>query len=64
MDKRIVKQKFLDDLDNEIIIEEERKNRENGVMGVPTYIINDGITLTGSQPVDSLVRLLEHINSD
>ena len=64
MDKRIIKQKFLDDLDNEIIIEEERKNRENGVMGVPTYIINDGITLTGSQPVDSLVRLLEHINSD
>ena len=64
MDKRIVKQKFLDDLDNEIIIEEERKNRENGVMGVPTYIINDGITLTGSQPVDSLVKLLEHINSD
>ena len=54
----------MDDLDNEIIIEEERKNRENGVMGVPTYIINDGITLTGSQPVDSLVRLLEHINSD
>ena len=63
MDKRIIKQKFLDDLDNEIIIEEERKNRENGVMGVPTYIINDGITLTGSQPVDSLVKLLEHINS-
>ena len=23
------------------------KNRENGVMGVPTYVINDGITLTG-----------------
>ena len=63
MDKRIIKQKFLDDLDNDIIIEEERKNRENGVMGVPTYIINDGITLTGSQPVDSLVKLLEHINS-
>ena len=44
--------------------EEERKNRENGVMGVPTYVINNGITLTGSQPVDSLVKLLKHINSN
>ena len=45
-------------MDNETIIEEEKKNRENGVMGVPTYVINDGITLTGSQSVDSLVKRL------
>ena len=49
-------------MDNETIIEEEKKNRENGVMGVPTYVINDGITLTGSQSVDSLVKLLKHMS--
>ena len=64
LDKEIIRNKFLDNKDNENVIEEERKNRENGVMGVPTYVINDGITLTGSQPVDSLVKLLKHINSN
>ena len=64
LDKEIIRKKFLENKDNENVIEEERKNRENGVMGVPTYVINDGITLTGSQPVDSLVKLLKHINSN
>ena len=64
LDKEIIRKKFLENEDNQNVIEEERKNRENGVMGVPTYVINDGITLTGSQPVDSLVKLLKHINSN
>ena len=64
LNKEIIRNKFLENKDNENVIEEERKNRENGVMGVPTYVINDGITLTGSQPVDSLVKLLKHINSN
>jgi len=64
LDKEIIRKNFLENKDNENVIEEERKNRENGVMGVPTYVINDGITLTGSQPVDSLVKLLKHINSN
>ena len=59
-----IRKKFSEDVDNETIIEEEKKNRENGVMGVPTYVINDGITLTGSQSVDSLVKLLKHMSSN
>ena len=64
LNKEEIKKKFSEDVDNETIIEEEKKNRENGVMGVPTYVINDGITLTGSQSVDSLVKLLKHMSSN
>lgn len=64
LNKEEIRKKFSEDLDNETIIEEEKKNRENGVMGVPTYVINDGITLTGSQSVDSLVKLLKHMSSN
>ena len=64
LNKEEIRKKFSEDVDNETIIEEEKKNRENGVMGVPTYVINDGITLTGSQSVDSLVKLLKHMSSN
>ena len=64
LNKEEIRKKFSEDVDNETIIEEEKNNRENGVMGVPTYVINDGITLTGSQSVDSLVKLLKHMSSN
>ena len=64
MDAEKIRNKFENDDDRSIIISEEQGNRENGVMGVPAYIIDDGITLTGSQPVDSIVKLLQHLNKN
>ena len=64
MDAEKIRNKFENDDDRSIIIIEEQGNRENGVMGVPAYIIDDGITLTGSQPVDSIVKLLQHLNKN
>ena len=64
MDDKKIRNKFENDDDNSTIINEEQSNRENGVMGVPSYIIDDGITLTGSQPVDSIVKLLRHLNKN
>ena len=64
MDDKKIRNKFENDDDNSTIINEEKSNRENGVMGVPSYIIDDGITLTGSQPVDSIVKLLRHLNKN
>jgi len=64
MDEEKIRNKFENDDDRSIIISEEQSNRENGVMGVPAYIIDDGITLTGSQPVDSIVKLLQHLNKN
>ena len=64
MDEEKIRNKFENDDDRSIIISEEQGNRENGVMGVPAYIIDDGITLTGSQPVDSIVKLLQHLNKN
>ena len=64
MDDKKIRNKFENDDDSSTIINEEQSNRENGVMGVPSYIIDDGITLTGSQPVDSIVKLLRHLNKN
>jgi predicted DsbA family dithiol-disulfide isomerase len=64
MDEEKIRNKFENDDDRSIIISEEQSNRENGVMGVPAYIIDDGITLTGSQPVDSIVKLPQHLNKN
>ena len=64
MDYKKIRNKFENDDDSSTIINEEQSNRENGVMGVPSYIIDDGITLTGSQPVNSIVKLLQHLNKN
>ena len=64
MDDKKIRNKFENDDDSSTIINEEQSNRENGVMGVPSYIIDDGITLTGSQPVNSIVKLLQHLNKN
>ena len=64
MDDKKIRNKLENDDDSSTIINEEQSNRENGVMGVPAYIIDDGITLTGSQPVNSIVKLLRHLNKN
>ena len=64
MDDKKIRNKFENDDDSSTIINEEQSNRENGVMGVPSYIIDDGITLTGSQSVNSIVKLLQHLNKN
>ena len=64
MDDKKIRNKFENDDDSSTVINEEQSNRENGVMGVPSYIIDDGITLTGSQPVNSIVKLLQHLNKN
>ncbi|MDC0432156.1 DsbA family oxidoreductase [Hyphomicrobiales bacterium] len=62
LDPQKIRKKFNNDEDRTTLIDQEQTNRQNGVMGVPAYIIDDGITLTGSQPVISIVKLLEHLN--
>ena len=62
LDPQKIRKKFNNDEDKTTLIDQEQTNRQNGVMGVPAYIIDDGITLTGSQPVISIVKLLEHLN--
>lgn len=62
LDPQKIRKKFNNDKDRTTLIDQEQTNRQNGVMGVPAYIIDDGITLTGSQPVISIVKLLEHLN--
>ena len=64
MDSEVIMDRFKNDEDRKVVEDEERKARENGVMGVPYYIINDGMTLTGSQPVNSIVKLLQHLNKN
>ena len=64
MDSEVIMDRFKNDEDRKVVEDEERKARENGVMGVPSYIINDGMTLTGSQPVNSIVKLLQHLNKN
>jgi predicted DsbA family dithiol-disulfide isomerase len=64
MDSEVIMDRFKNDEDRKVVEGEERKARENGVMGVPSYIINDGMTLTGSQPVNSIVKLLQHLNKN
>ena len=58
-----LRKKFKNDEDRTTLIDQEQTNSQNGVIGVPAYIIDDGITLTGSQPVISIVKLLEHLNN-
>ena len=62
LDPQEIRKKFNNDEDRTTLIDQEQSNRQNGVMGVPAYIIDDGMTLTGSQPVISIVKLLEHLN--
>jgi len=62
LDPKEIRKKFNNDEDRTTLIDQEQSNRQNGVMGVPAYIIDDGMTLTGSQPVISIVKLLEHLN--
>ena len=62
LDPQEIRKKFNNDEDRSTLIDQEQSNRQNGVMGVPAYIIDDGMTLTGSQPVISIVKLLEHLN--
>ena len=62
LDHQKIIKKFNNDEDRTTLLDQEQTNRQNGVMGVPAYIIDDGITLTGSQPVISIVKLLEHLN--
>ena len=62
LDPQEIRNKFNNDEDRTTLIDQEQSNRQNGVMGVPAYIIDDGMTLTGSQPVISIVKLLEHLN--
>ena len=62
LDPQKIRKKFNNDEDRTTLIDQEQTNRQNGVMDVPAYIIDDGITLTGSQPVISIVKLLEHLN--
>jgi len=64
MDSEVIMDRFKNDEDRKVVEDEESKARENGVMGVPYYIINDGMTLTGSQPVNSIVKLLQHLNKN
>ena len=64
LDSKKISKKFNSDEDRKTLIDQEMENRQNGVMGVPSYIIDDGITLTGSQPVTSIVKLLQHLNKN
>lgn len=64
MDSEVIMDRFKNDEDRKVVEDDESKARENGVMGVPYYIINDGMTLTGSQPVNSIVKLLQHLNKN
>tara|TARA_B110000444_G_scaffold236608_1_gene248627 strand:+ start:2088 stop:2714 length:627 start_codon:yes stop_codon:yes gene_type:complete len=64
LDSKKIRKKFNSDEDRKTLIDQEMENRQNGVMGVPSYIIDDGITLTGSQPVTSIVKLLQHLNKN
>ena len=57
LNKDDIKESFLNDIDRKEVEAEEWSFRDLGIAGVPTYIINKEIIITGAQSSDNFVKL-------
>ena len=56
-----IKNNLDSDIDRKEIELEEWSYRDLGIAGVPTYIINEDLIVTGSQSSDTFVKLFNRI---
>ena len=63
LNKNDIKESFLNDIDRKEVEAEEWSFRDLGIAGVPTYIINKEIIITGAQSSDNFVKLFDKIAS-
>lgn len=61
MDQASVAQKLADGSDEEIVKQRIDKAREQGINGVPFFIVNDELKVSGAQPVEQLLEIFERV---
>jgi predicted DsbA family dithiol-disulfide isomerase len=59
MDKVIVAEKLADGEDESRIKQLIGKSKSQGITGVPYFMINDQIGLSGAQPVEGFVKTFD-----
>ena len=62
LDSNKIKKDLENETDRKKIELEEWSYRDLGIAGVPTYIINDSMIVTGAQSSDTFVKLFNKIS--
>ncbi|MEK9872140.1 MAG: DsbA family protein, partial [Betaproteobacteria bacterium] len=48
----------------EIVAKEQASAHEMGIQGVPYFIFNEQVGLSGAQPADMIVKAIEHVTKE
>ena len=62
LSKKITKKLLESEEDKETILNIEKKYRQAGVSGVPTYLINDNFVIPGAQTKEFWIKVLSEIS--
>lgn len=59
-----IKNYLLSDLDNESLLSEQEQAKIIGIKGVPCFIFNKELVISGAQPIENFISIINSLNLD